>query len=58
MHHAGRRGRGPGIQRKIRRDNVGKVPVTSSGWSKLHRLSNEPLGIVGERHGDWHIRPW
>jgi hypothetical protein len=23
-------------------DNVGKVPVTSRGWSKLQRLTNEP----------------
>ena len=34
-------GRGPRTQGRMRRDNVGKVRWTSSGWSKLPRLPRE-----------------
>ncbi len=36
--------------------NVGKVPETSSGWSKLLRLTSERKSEVGERLWDWHMR--
>jgi hypothetical protein len=41
-HHRNCRGRGPGILGKIRRDNVGKVLMTSGGWSKLQGPADEP----------------
>jgi len=36
--------------------NVGKVPETSSGWSKLQRLASECKNEAGERLWDWHMR--
>jgi hypothetical protein len=37
-------------------DNVGKVPETGSGWSKLQRLPSERKVTAGERLWDWHMR--
>ena len=33
-----RRGKGPGIRGRIRRDNVGKIPLTAGAGSDLPRL--------------------
>jgi hypothetical protein len=65
VHHRDRRGRGPGCWRTIRRDDVGKVLSTSSGWSKRQRLAREPSrsarardhrpGTSGRRRGDGAI---
>jgi hypothetical protein len=57
VHHRDSRGRGPGIWRKIHRDHVGKVPMTSRGWSERQRPIHESPCIVDERHWDWHNRP-
>jgi hypothetical protein len=34
-------------------DNVGKVPKTSSGWSKLQRLPRERKATAGQRLKQW-----
>ncbi len=57
VHRKGGRGRGPSTQGKMRRDNVGKVLLTSRGWSKRQRPSHEPPCPVAGRQQDWHIRP-
>jgi hypothetical protein len=33
-----RRGKGPGIRGRIRRDNVGKIPLAAGAGSDLQRL--------------------
>ena len=39
-----RRGRGPGTQGRIHRDNVGKVPLAAGAGSNLQRLLERGLG--------------
>ena len=51
-----RRGKGPGIQRRIRRDNIGKIPLAAGAGNNLQRLlaiGHKPK----ERRGrwDWHM---
>jgi len=47
-----RRGRGPGTQGRIRRDNVGKVPLAAGAGSNLQRLLERGLGRRrGETNG-------
>jgi hypothetical protein len=47
-----RRGRGPGTQGRIHRDNVGKVPPAAGAGSNLQRLHERGLGRSrGEPNG-------
>ncbi len=39
-----RRSRGPSIQGRIRRDNVGKIPLAAGADSNLHRLRERGYG--------------
>jgi len=43
-------------KKRFASDNVGKVPKTSSGWSKLQGLPSERKATAGERLWDWHMR--
>jgi len=44
------RSRGPGIWGKIRRDNVGKVPLAAGGWWQTCKdSSNEVIAKVEEK---------
>ena len=53
-----RRGKGPSIRGKIRRDNVGKVPVGSRGWEQPAKTSCTRLRPKERRaRRDWRMSP-
>src|ERR1035441_3012940 len=54
-----RRRKGPGIRGRIRRDNVGKIPLAAGAGSNLRRLlvrGQEPKARRGK--WDWRMSPW
>jgi hypothetical protein len=53
-HHRDSRGRGPGLGRTMRREHVGKVRATSSGWSKRPRLARAIRPSAPEAKGLAH----
>jgi hypothetical protein len=58
-HFANHRDTGPCIQRKTRRDNVGKVPLAAGAGSNLQRLTLRRLRPEGcESFWDWHVSPF
>ena len=55
MHRSGCRGTGPGIQGKVRRDNVGKGPLPAGTGDNLQRPTGRGTTEVGGRDWVWRM---
>ena len=55
MHRSGCRGTGPGIQGKVRRDNVGKGPFPAGTGDNLQRPADRGTTEVGGRDWVWRM---
>jgi len=58
MHRSGRRGMGPGIQRRVRRDNVGKGHLPAGAGGNLRRPAVRGIAEGGGRDLVWRMSPY